>query len=56
LLAYPEPEARLRDVLLDQHVMVGNDPRLFGQSCDYQAAEEAGWRFIREHDFAAGMR
>jgi len=23
LLAYPEPEARLRDVLLDQHVMVG---------------------------------
>ena len=25
----------------DDHVMVGNDPR---------------WRFIREHDFAGGMR
>lgn len=40
----------------DDYVMVGNDDRYFGQSKDKQAADEAGWRFIREHDFAAGVR
>jgi hypothetical protein len=40
----------------DDYVMVGNDPRLYGNSDDVGAAAEAGWRFIREHDFAGGMR
>lgn len=40
----------------DDYVMVGNDDRYFGQSKDRQAAEEAGWRFIREHHFAGGQR
>ena len=40
----------------DDYVMVGNDPRLYGNSDDIAAAAEAGWRFIREYDFAAGMR
>ena len=40
----------------DDYVMVGNDPRLYGNSDDIAAAVEAGWRFIREYDFAAGMR
>jgi len=40
----------------DDYVMVGNDPRIFGNSDDAGAAAEAGWRFIREHDFAAGTR
>jgi hypothetical protein len=39
------------------YVMVGNDPRTgWGNSEDRAAAEEAGWRFIREVDFAAGVR
>jgi hypothetical protein len=40
----------------DDYVMVGNNPRLYGNSDDVGAAAEAGWRFIREHDFAAGVR
>ena len=40
----------------DEYVLVGNDPRLYGNSDDVGAAAEAGWRFIREHDFAAGIR
>jgi hypothetical protein len=40
----------------DEYVMVGNDPRFYGNSDDVGAAAEAGWRFIREHDFAAGAR
>jgi hypothetical protein len=40
----------------DDYVMVGNDPRLYGNSDDVGAAAEAGWRFIREHDFADGVR
>jgi hypothetical protein len=40
----------------DDYVMVGNDPRLYGNSDDVGAAAEAGWRFIREHNFAAGVR
>ena len=40
----------------DDYVMVGNDPSVYGNSDDVGAAAEAGWRFIREHDFAAGMR
>lgn len=39
----------------DEYVMVGNDPAVFGQSQDKQAADQAGWRFIREADFTAGV-
>jgi hypothetical protein len=40
-----------------EYVMVGNDPPTgWGKSADREAAEEAGWRFIREADFAAGAR
>lgn len=35
----------------DEYIMVGNDKRFFGESMDVEAAAEAGWRFIREHDF-----
>jgi hypothetical protein len=39
------------------YVMVGNDPVTgWGSSADRAAAEQAGWRFIREADFAAGVR
>jgi uncharacterized SAM-dependent methyltransferase len=39
------------------YVMVGNDPRTgWGTSADREAAERAGWRFIREAEFAAGAR
>jgi len=37
-----------------EYVMVGNDAP--GLSQDGAAAREAGWRFIRENDFAAGGR
>ena len=40
----------------EEYVMVGNDDRYFGQSKDKQAADEAGWRFIREYAFADGAR
>jgi hypothetical protein len=39
------------------YIMVGNDPATGrGNSADRAAAEQAGWRFIREADFAAGAR
>jgi hypothetical protein len=40
----------------DEYVMVGNDPAVKGASEDAEAARLAGWRFIREDDFAAGAR
>jgi len=40
----------------EDYVMVGNDPLVFGQSQDAEAAKTAGWRFINEHDFADGLR
>jgi hypothetical protein len=44
-------------VAASDYVMVGNDPATgWGSSPDRAAAEQAGWRFIRESDFAAGMR
>jgi hypothetical protein len=40
-----------------EYVMVGNDPATgWGRSADREAAEQAGWQFIREADFAAGAR
>ncbi len=38
----------------EEHIMVGNDPSVFGQSADSDAAAQAGWRFIREEAFAGG--
>lgn len=40
----------------DDYVMVGNILGVSGNSDDQGAAELAGWRFIRERDFAAGER
>ena len=39
------------------YIMVGNDPLSgWGSSPDREAAEQAGWRFIREAEFVAGAR
>ena len=43
-------------VSAESYVMVGNDPRIFAPSDDATAAREAGFRFIRELEFADGMR
>ena len=40
------------NVSAESYVMVGNDPRIFGGSDDATAAREAGFRFIREFEFA----
>ena len=40
----------------EEHVMVGNILGVSGQSDDQGAAIAAGWRFIRESDFASGVR
>jgi hypothetical protein len=39
-----------------QFIMVGNILGVSGGSDDQGAAKSAGWRFIKESDFAAGMR
>jgi len=40
------------NVSAESYVMVGNDPLIFGGSDDATAAREAGFRFIREFEFA----
>lgn len=46
-----------RYVTAGDYVLVGNDPGTgWGNSADREAAERAGWRFIREAEFAAGAR
>jgi hypothetical protein len=40
----------------DDYVMVGNIKGVSGASDDKGAANLAGWRFIKESDFAAGVR
>jgi|SRR5215467_15799110 len=40
----------------EEHIMVGNILGISGQSDDQGAALAAGWRFIRESDFARGIR
>ena len=40
----------------DDYVMVGNIKGISGASDDEGAAHLAGWRFIKEGDFAAGAR
>lgn len=45
-----------RYVPADDYVMVGNVLGVSGASDDKGAAERAGWRFIKESDFAEGTR
>jgi hypothetical protein len=40
----------------EEYVMVGNILGVSGQSDDQGAANAAGWRFIKESDFARGTR
>jgi hypothetical protein len=40
----------------DDYIMVGNMKCVSGSSDDQAAAYLAGWRFIKESDFAAGVR
>lgn len=40
----------------ERYIMVGNDPEVFGASDDKNAAEAAGWAFLREIEFAQGAR
>ena len=40
----------------DDYVLVGNILGVSGNSDDQGSAERAGWRFIKESDFAAGCR
>ena len=43
-------------ILADDYIMVGNIKGVSGASDDEGAASLAGWRFIKESDFAAGAR
>lgn len=44
--------SQLKDAIVaDEYVMIGNDPAHFGNSNDIQAANEAGWQFVREDQF-----
>ena len=45
-----------RYVPAEEYVMVGNILGVSGSSDDQGEAARAGWRFIREADFAAGIR
>jgi hypothetical protein len=49
-----ELRAQLPDY--DDYILVGNIPGVSGASDDSGAAARAGWRFIKESDFAAGAR
>src|SRR5262245_12788727 len=40
----------------DDYIMVGNVKGISGTSDDQGAADLAGWRFIKESNFAAGAR
>jgi hypothetical protein len=40
----------------DDYIMVGNIKGVSGASDDERAAKSAGWRFIKESDFAEGAR
>jgi len=43
-------------IRVDDYIMVGNIKGVSGASDDQGAADLAGWRFIKESDFAAGQR
>jgi hypothetical protein len=40
----------------DDYILVGNIPGVSGASDDVGAAARAGWRFIKESEFARGVR
>lgn len=40
----------------EEYILVGNILGVSGASDDQGSAERAGWRFIKESDFAAGVR
>lgn len=42
--------------LAEEYILVGNILGVSGASDDQGAAQGAGWRFIKESDFAAGVR
>ena len=44
------------DIRADDYIIVGNVKGVSGASDDEGAADLAGWRFIKESDFAAGAR
>jgi hypothetical protein len=43
-------------ICADDYIMVGNIKGVSGASDDQGAANLAGWRFIKESDFASGAR
>lgn len=45
-----------QNVMAEEYILVGNILGVSGASDDKGAAERAGWRFIKESDFAAGAR
>lgn len=56
----PNKETHLMDlkryIPADDFVLVGNIFGVSGSSDDQGAAQRAGWRFIKESDFASGVR
>lgn len=56
----PDKETHLQQLKMyipaNDYVMVGNILGVSGASDDMGAAQRAGWRFIKESDFAAGAR
>jgi hypothetical protein len=65
LFSFIGPMEMSKDVFLNQlktfiraddYIMVGNIKGVSGASDDEGAAGLAGWRFIKESDFAAGVR
>jgi hypothetical protein len=48
-------EVRMK-IPASEYVMVGNIGGVSGASRDSEAARRAGWRFIKESDFAKGAR
>ncbi len=65
IFSFIGPMEMTKDIFLNQlktyipaeeYVMVGNIKGVSGGSDDWTAANLAGWRFIKESDFAAGER
>jgi hypothetical protein len=65
IFSFIGPMEMSKDIFLNQlktyiraedYIMVGNIKRVSGASDDNGAAHLAGWRFIKESDFAEGAR
>ena len=65
IFSFIGPMEMSKDIFLNQlktyirandYIMVGNVKGVSGASDDEGAADLAGWRFIKESDFAAGAR